>query len=131
MQELRKITLRRKEGFGRGLAPEIAAPLFAELRSLARRSLRMRFEGRSTAVGKYPSWLSRASEMQFVDQSNDGFDGKILFFECASLDEAIPLASRERAMVGAKPNGTDTGSCWTPEPVCPFKNEYQLLYPES
>jgi hypothetical protein len=81
-----KVILQSDEHFGRRLPPHHLGLLFAELPRAVRAAVSMAFRNRSSAKGRRPSWLDRASDVRFVDHQGNG--ESVLYFEAPPLGEA-------------------------------------------
>jgi hypothetical protein len=103
----RTITLRSAEHYGRRVPPRDLGRVLQTAPELVRRSIRMAFEGRSTARGSRPRWLKAASDVRFVDHGGD--DDTILYFEAPILGEAAEELYAQQELWPNRPDPQDTG----------------------
>ena len=67
----------------------------------------MAFEGRSTARGRQPGWLSAINDIRFIGHS--GKDDTVLRFEAPQLGDAAPMLYKQGELWETRPADTDTG----------------------
>jgi hypothetical protein len=101
------VTLRSKNNYGARPPSEPVGEVLRVLPLAVRQSIRMAFEGRSTASGVRAAWLDAASDVRFL-----GVDGKSetrLCLEMPQLGDAAPLIYAQHELWPTRPDPTDTG----------------------
>jgi hypothetical protein len=101
------ILLRSGKHFGRHVPAQAFGRVLHAIPEAVRQSVRMRFEGRSRARGKRPSWLKAAADVRFL--GHEGDDETILHFETPSLGEAAPRLYSQQEIWPTRPDPADTG----------------------
>jgi hypothetical protein len=102
------VVLKSDQHFGSKTPPRPLGEILRAIPLAVRQSIRMAFEGRSTARGKHPHWLIAASDIRLVDLS--GEDNTILRFEAPTFGEAAPeLYEQKELFELGKPAPDDTG----------------------
>jgi hypothetical protein len=102
------VVLKSDQRFGSKTPPHPLGEILRAIPLAVRQSIRMAFEGRSTARGKYPHWLTAASDIRLVDLS--GEDNTILRFEAPTFGEAAPELYEQKELFDlGKPAPEDTG----------------------
>ncbi|MEX2167892.1 MAG: hypothetical protein WD851_01155 [Pirellulales bacterium] len=102
------VALKSKSNFGRQAPPQPVGEIMRLLPETISRTLRMAFEGRSTASGTAPAWLNRMSDIRFVDY--DGNEDTILKFSCPTVGAAAPELYGQREFPWSeRPDENDTG----------------------
>jgi len=100
------LTLRSDEHYGKRVPPQAFGEILRTLPHLLRGSIRMSFEGRSTARGRKPNWLKAASDVRFVD--HDGDDDTVLYFEMPTLGESAEELYEQHELWDSRPDANDT-----------------------
>lgn len=100
------LTLRSESHYGNRVPPQAFGEILRTLPYLLRGSVRMSFEGRSTARGRKPRWLKAASDVRFVD--HDGDDDTVLYFETPTLGEAAEELYEQQEFWPSRPDPEDT-----------------------
>lgn len=104
--QVNKLILQSNEHYGRRVPPHALGEILRTLPGLIRGSVRMSFEGRSTARGRKPDWLEAASDVRFID--HDGDDETTLYFETPILGEAAPKLYEQSELWPSRPDPEDT-----------------------
>lgn len=102
----RTLTLRSDEHYGKRVPPQAFGEILRTFPRLIRGSVRMSFEGRSTASGRRPRWLEAASDIRFV--GHQGTDETVLYFETPILGEAAAELYDQQEFWPSRPNPEDT-----------------------
>jgi len=102
-----QIQLDSTSGYGRRVPPRATGALLMVIPTVIQRAIRMRFEGRSTAVGRQAVWLESASDVRFIDHY--GEETTTLVFEAPVLGEAAEEIYRQPDMFTPLPRPEDTG----------------------
>jgi len=102
----RTLTLRSEKHYGRRVPPQAFGEILRTFPHLFRGSVRMSFEGRSTAPGRKPRWLKAASDVRFVDHQGD--DDTVLYFEMPTLGEAAGELYEQQEFWPSRPDPEDT-----------------------
>ena len=102
-----EIRLRSDQPLHRRLPPKTLGYLLSEIPAVAQSSVSMALRNRSSGHGRRPEWLSRASDVRFVDLGDDG-DNAILYFEAPQLGDAAEELYLQREFWPARPNELDT-----------------------
>ncbi len=97
----REVVLVASSDYGRRLPAAPVGWVLAHLPDVALRTVRMRFEGRSTVRGVRPKWLEGASDIRVIDVH--GADDAHIVFECPTLAEGAPELYGQRELWSAKP----------------------------
>jgi len=100
------LTLRSEAHYGRRVPPQAFGEILRTFSRLLRGSVRMAFEGRSTARGRRPRWLKAASDVRFVDHEGD--DETVLYFEAPTLGEAAEELYAQQELWPNRPDPEDT-----------------------
>lgn len=102
-----EVVLRASECYGERLPPQPVGIVLTRVPSIVRSAVRMRFEGRSTARGPHPSWLTAASDIRVLDVC--GADDARMVFDCPRLGEAAGELYRQRQLWDTRPDPDVTG----------------------
>ncbi|HZL35359.1 MAG TPA: hypothetical protein VFC78_08615 [Tepidisphaeraceae bacterium] len=78
------------------------------MKSLAIDSVGMGFRGSSTARGRRPDWMKRASDIRFVGLSSDTDDSTLLHFTAPRFGDVAAEVYREGQLFGALPVEADS-----------------------
>lgn len=81
------ILLESSEKFGKRPPVEFCGDVFRRIYPVMSSSVRMAFEGRSSAAGEQPKWLKRASDVRVLGFSDQGGD-TVVELEASPLGEA-------------------------------------------
>jgi len=101
------VTLLSEEGYGSKAPPEEVGLVLRIIGPGIRKSVLMAVQGRSTAKGRYPAWLGRASDIRFV-----GIGGRRetkLHFEAPTMGESAPELFEQKEFWPTKPAAESTG----------------------
>lgn len=101
------VTLKSRESYGARPPSEPVGEVLRILPLAIRQSIRMAFEGRSTARGTRATWLEAASDIRFL-----GVDGNAetrLCFEAPTLGEAARHIYAQHEFWPTRPDPDDTG----------------------
>jgi hypothetical protein len=101
-----KIILRSPLHFGRKVPSQALGEMLKTLPNALRYSIRMAFEGRSRAPGKWPGWLASAADVRFVGHS--GEDETVLHFEVPPLGEAAAKIYEQGELWANRPDPADS-----------------------
>ena len=102
------VVLKSDKHYGSKAPPYPLGEIMRLIPVAVRQSIRMAFEGRSIARGKYPHWLTAASDVRLVEYS--GKDDTILRFEAPTFGDAAPeLFEQQELFDMGRPDPTDTG----------------------
>lgn len=102
------LRLQCTEDFGTRLPPQHIGYLFVELPKAIRQSVSMAVQNRSSTKGRDPDWLSRVSDIRFIDHVDE--DGVALRFESARLGDTAPeLFEQQSLFPELMPNKNATG----------------------
>lgn len=107
MTEIRKVTLTSRDKFGTRVPAGACGQMLRVLPNVLQYSIRMAFEGRSSARGRLPQWLTRASDIRFT-----GIEGErdtVLVFEAPRLIDTAYELYEQTELWNALPEETDTG----------------------
>jgi len=100
------VTLRSDKHFGRRVPPEALGEVLRLLPEAIQQSVRMVFEGRSTARGRRPNWLESIADIRFIEHTGD--DETVLHFEAPQLGDAAPTLFEQTELWPNRPSETDT-----------------------
>ncbi len=100
------VTLTSEAHYGKRVPPAPFGALLKEIPAVLRGSTLMAFQGRSTARGHYPAWLSAVADIRLVDYS--GQDETVLHFEAPPLGEAAPDLYEQLELWPSRPDPADT-----------------------
>jgi len=100
------LTLRSKGHYGQRVPPQAFGEILRRLPRLVMGSVRMSFEGRSTARGRRPRWLEAASDIRFIQHG--GEDETVLYFETPILGEAAAEVYEQKELWPSRPDPADT-----------------------
>jgi hypothetical protein len=101
------VTLTSRERYGARPPSEPVGEILRALPLAVRQSIRMAFEGRSTARGIRATWLEAASDIRFLGV--DGESETRLCFEAPTLGEAAQQVYAQQELWPTRPDPADTG----------------------
>jgi hypothetical protein len=101
------LTLKSEKHYRQRVPAELCGNVLRAVPSMASASIRMAMEGRSSARGRKPRWLERASDVRFVDLQ--GNDDPVLYFEAPTLGEAAEEVYRQEEIWPTRPEPNQTG----------------------
>ena len=101
------ILIESNEKFGGRPPVEFCGNVFRRIHPLMANSVRMAFEGRSTATGEQPRWLKRASDVRVLGFSDHRGD-TILELEAGKLGEAAEELYKQRKLWSDLPDPQET-----------------------
>src|SRR5438270_11311337 len=91
------ILLESTEKFGHRPPVELCGQVFRRLHPVMASSVRMAFEGRSTASGEQPRWLKRAADVRVLGFSDDR-GNTMLELEAQRLGDAAEEIYKQRRL---------------------------------
>jgi hypothetical protein len=102
------VVLKSDKHYGCKAPPYPLGEIMRLIPAAVRQSIRMGFEGRSSARGTRPRWLVAASDIRLVDYSGDA--DTVLQFESPKLGDAAPELYEQKELFDmGKPDPADTG----------------------
>lgn len=103
-----QIRLRTAGKLAGGVPPTTVGEVIRLVEPAVRRSVRMAFEGRSSASGRRPKWLEAAAAVRLTGVEI-GADGATLRFNAPRFVDAAPSLYEQLTMFGRLPEGHFTG----------------------
>jgi hypothetical protein len=105
---LQEIRLEGARDFGRGVPPTALGDVVRLIEPAVRKSVRMAFEGRSSAGGRRPKWLEAAADVRLVDVALGKTDA-MLRFEAPRFGDAAPSLFQQTELFPHGPEHFHTG----------------------
>jgi len=90
-------------------SPDAIGHVLSKLEPALRATISMGFRYTSKIHGRPPGWLTRASDIRFVDISSGPEDSTLLHFEAPRFGEAAEDVYRQHELFSVYPKQTDTG----------------------